>query len=120
MNIIFEEAIKQVIGQHHQKATFNKERFRHLGLLKKNGYHCIFCYFFQSRVHACIARNHLRGTTVPDKVIAATSNQMDLPSMSEGFTDMIYVRVKPPHFQTSPYHEKHYEIRRFGRQDARL
>ena len=160
----YEEAIKQVLEQHRQKAaflfvgiqgsgktSFYKERFQHLGyryismdeirnrnkewalledavkagenividntnvtraerarylvLLEKAGYHRIFCYFFQSRVRDCIERNHLRGTTVPDKAIAATSNRLELPSRSEGFTDMIYVRVEPPHFETSPYYE---------------
>ena len=160
----YEEAIRQVLEQHHQnaaflfvgiqgsgKTTFYNERFRHLGyryismdeihnrnkewtlfeeaveagenivvdntnvtraeraryldLLKHYGYHRIFCYFFQSRVRDCIERNHLRGTTVPDKAIAATSNRMELPSKSEGFTDMIYVKVEPPKFETSPYNE---------------
>ncbi|MBQ3743625.1 MAG: nucleotidyltransferase domain-containing protein [Bacteroidales bacterium] len=81
------------------------ERARYLDLLKQKGYHRIFCYFFQSRVRDCIERNHLRGTTVPDKAIAATSNRLELPSKSEGFTDMIYVRVEPPHFETLPYYE---------------
>lgn len=80
------------------------ERKRYMDILRGTNYETL-CYFFQSRVKDCIERNHLRGMTVPDNAIAATSNKLELPSSDEGFWNMIFVKVIPPHFETSTYKE---------------
>mgnify|MGYP003292791365 CR=1 FL=1 len=82
-----------------------EERKRYLDMLDGKGYR-VMCYFFQSRVKDCIERNKLRGEPVPAKAIAATSNKLELPSKDEGFTDMVYIKVVPPHFDTELYVEE--------------
>ena len=82
-----------------------EDRKRYLDMLEGKGYR-VMCYFFQSRVKDCIERNALRGETVPAKAIAATSNKLELPSRDEGFTDMLYIKVIPPHFESELYVEE--------------
>ena len=41
-----------------------------------------------------------------EKAIAATSNRLELPSKDDGFTDMVYIKVVPPHFETELYVEE--------------
>ena len=86
------------------------ERARYIEPLRQAGYDRIVCCFFQSRIRECIARNRQRGTTVPDKAIAATSNRLELPSVDEGFTDMFFVKIEPPSFNITPYNNQHNEI----------
>lgn len=82
-----------------------EERRRYLDMLEGKGYR-VMCYFFQSRVKDCVERNKLRGEPVPSKAIAATSNKLELPSKEEGFTDMVYIKVVPPHFESELYVEE--------------
>lgn len=89
-----------------------EERKRYLDMLEGKGYR-VMCYFFQSRVQDCIERNKLRGETVPVKAIAATSNKLELPSREEGFTDMVYIKVMPPHFETDIYVEEYKNAKTF-------
>lgn len=82
-----------------------EDRKRYLDMLDGKGYR-VMCYFFQSRVKDCVERNRLRGELVPSKAIAATSNKLELPSKDEGFTDMVYIKVVPPHFESELYVEE--------------
>lgn len=89
-----------------------QDRKRYLDMLEGKDYR-VMCYFFQSRVQDCIERNKLRGETVPAKAIAATSNKLELPSREEGFTDMVYIKVVPPHFETDIYVEEYKNLKTF-------
>lgn len=80
------------------------ERRRYLDMLEGSGY-MVCCCFFQSRVHDCIRRNQLRGETVPDNAVAATSNRLELPSSAEGYDRMYYVRIASSSFEVTPYKE---------------
>ncbi len=82
-----------------------EDRKRYLDMLDGKGYR-VMCYFFQSRMKDCVERNRLRGELVPAKAIAATSNKLELPSKDEGFTDMVYIKVVPPHFESELYVEE--------------
>ena len=104
-----EQLIRECIAQGRSFVIDNTnptkaERKRYMDMLRGTNYETL-CYFFQSRVKDCIERNHLRGMTVPDNAIAATSNKLELPSSDEGFWNMIFVKVIPPHFETSTYKE---------------
>ena len=81
------------------------ERRRYLDMLEGSGY-LVCCCYFQSRVQDCIRRNRLRGETVPDKAVAATSNRLELPSSAEGYDRMYYIRIREPRFEVSQYNEK--------------
>lgn len=86
------------------------ERARYIEPLRQAGYDRIICCFFQSRIRDCIARNHQRGTTVPDKAIAATSNRLELPSVDEGFTDIFFIKIGQSSFNISQYIPMNHEI----------
>jgi predicted kinase len=52
-------------------------------------------YYFQSRVEDCKRRNEQRPTfqQVPLRGILGTAGRMELPSVSEGFDELHYVRI---------------------------
>ena len=70
-----------------------EDRQRYISQLKSAGYRVIG-YFFESRVKDCIRRNAQRigAARVPDVAIAATSNKLELPSKSEGFDELYFVK----------------------------
>ena len=51
-------------------------------------------YYLQSVLRECIARNDRREgrERIPAKAIAMTSNRLELPSYSEGFDELYYVK----------------------------
>lgn len=54
-------------------------------------------YYFQSQLQACLQRNQQRQgrARVPDVGVYATAKQLALPSYSEGFQRLFYVRSPP-------------------------
>ena len=81
------------------------ERRRYLDMLKGRDY-TVECWFFESRVKECVARNERRASPAPVKDIAAMSNRLDLPSRDEGFDDIKHVSVVTPVFEIVPYVEQ--------------
>ena len=71
------------------------DRQRYIPMLREAGYR-ITGYFFESRVKDCIRRNEKRTgkAQVPNMVIAATSNKLELPSLAEGFDDLYFIARK--------------------------
>ena len=61
--------------------------------------------FFQSRVKDCMQRNEQRGLKVPQKAIACTSNNLQLPSLEEGFDELYFVSINNNKFKISPWRE---------------
>jgi len=82
------------------------ERARYIGLAKRRGYRVVG-YYFQSILSDCIRRNQDREgkARVPDKAIVAKSNQLELPSRSEGFDELYFVKMEDGHFNTSEWKE---------------
>ena len=76
------------------------ERSRYIPLLKENGYVVTGC-FMQSRIRDCVRRNETRTgkAKVPATAIAATSNKLELPVMSEGFDKLLYIKMKGEDFE---------------------
>jgi predicted kinase len=56
-------------------------------------------YFMQSRLQDCLARNAQRSSgRIPDKAVIAASNRMLMPSKSEGFDKLYFVRIQQNEF----------------------
>ncbi len=70
------------------------ERHKYIESAHSAGYEAIGCYF-KSGVSECIRRNAYREgkARVPDVAVAATSNKLDLPALSEGFDRLYYVTI---------------------------
>lgn len=56
----------------------------------------------------CMDRNHMRQgkACVPDKAIACTSNQLELPSYREGFDHLYFVRIEREEFVVEEWRDK--------------
>lgn len=70
-----------------------EDRVRYIAAAKAEGYRVIG-YYMQSVLRDCIARNDWRKgrERVPAKAIAMTSNRLELPSYTEGFDELYYVK----------------------------
>ncbi len=69
------------------------DRERYIPYAKENGYRVVG-YFMESKLSPCIARNNLRAGAerIPATAIAATSNKLEMPSYSEGFDELYFVK----------------------------
>lgn len=80
-------------------------REKYITKAKEYGYQVIGI-FFQSRVKDCMRRNEQRGLKVPQKAIACTSNNLQLPSLEEGFDELYFVSININNqFKISPWRE---------------
>ena len=80
-------------------------REKYITKAKEYGYQVIGI-FFQSRVKDCMRRNEQRGLKVPQKAIACTSNNLQLPSLEEGFDELYFVSINNNNqFKISPWRE---------------
>ncbi len=70
-----------------------EDRARYIPAAKNAGYHVVG-YFMQSRLQKCIRRNDLREgkEKILAKAIAATSNKLEMPSRTEGFDELYFVK----------------------------
>lgn len=80
------------------------DRAQYIQKAKEYGYHVIGI-FFQSMVKDCIHRNEVRGGKVPSKAIACTSNKLQMPSRSERFDELYFVRIENNDFEISAWRE---------------
>lgn len=80
-------------------------REKYIKKAKEYGYQVIGI-FFQSKVRDCMRRNEQRGLKVPQKAIACTSNNLQLPSLDEGFDELYFISININHqFKISPWRE---------------
>ena len=79
-------------------------REKYIMKAKEYGYQ-IIGIFFQSIVKDCVIRNEQRGLKVPSKAIAYTSNNLQLPSIEEGFDELYFVRINNNDFEISTWRE---------------
>jgi predicted kinase len=58
----------------------------------------IIGYYFESRIHDCLARNSQREgkARVPDVALYVTASRLELPAYEEGFDGIFYVRCGEP------------------------
>lgn len=70
-----------------------KDRERYIPAAKAHGYKVVG-YFMESKLQECIKRNNLRegSAKIPAHAIAATSNKLEMPSFSEGFDELYFVK----------------------------
>jgi predicted kinase len=70
-----------------------EDRLRYIVPGQAAGY-SVQCFFFQSRLADCIARNETRPEEqrVPRAALLHTSRVLELPTRSEGFAEMWYVQ----------------------------
>ena len=83
-----------------------EDRARYLAPAKEAGYR-IVGYFFQSRVADCVERNRTRDASaqVPSMAIAATSNKLQMPSVTEGVDELYFVTQKNGDFSVEEWRE---------------
>lgn len=69
------------------------DRSCYISIAKEAGYK-IIGYFMESKLQACIERNNQRSgkERIPPVAIAATSNKLEIPDLSEGFDQLYFVK----------------------------
>ena len=83
------------------------DRAKYIQLAQANQYK-IIGYFFQSRIKESIERNAQRNgkEKINEKGIIATSNKLEIPTFSEGFNELYFVRFdnnNAPNNSVSPF-----------------
>lgn len=83
-----------------------EDRKRYIDMALSAGYE-ITGYYFCSEIEKCILRNRGRDgkSRVPDAAVAATHRKLVIPSMSEGFDRLYYVRLTENGFVTEEWRE---------------
>ncbi|MGN1106865.1 MAG: AAA family ATPase [Huintestinicola sp.] len=83
-----------------------EDRKKYIDMASSAGYE-ITGYYFCSEIDKCIARNRERvgKKCVPDVAVAATHRKLVIPSMSEGFDRLYYVRLTENGFVTEEWRE---------------
>lgn len=68
------------------------ERARYIVPAKEARYRVVG-YYFRSQIEECRRRNAGRAGTVPEVAIVSTAKKLEIPSMTEGFDELFYVRL---------------------------
>jgi predicted kinase len=68
------------------------DRRRYIEAAQSAGF-VIAGYYFFGRIAECLLRNQQRSEPVPDVGLLATARKLQIPSMSEGFSSLNYVRL---------------------------
>lgn len=84
-----------------------EDRARYIQPLKEAGYEIIGCYF-SSPISECMERNRKREgkKRIPDKAVAAVYGKLTIPSMSEGFDRLYYVKLTKDGFFTEDWRDE--------------
>ena len=87
--------------------TKKSDRARYIVLAKSAGYR-IEGYFFQSILADCIERNENRTgkAKIPRIAVAAKSNELELPEISEGFDALYFVKFADGEFIVEDWREE--------------
>lgn len=73
------------------------DRRRYIEAAQAAGF-VIVGYYFSGRIAECLLRNQQRARPVPDVGLLATARRLQIPSMSEGFNSLNYVRLEASGF----------------------
>ena len=84
--------------------TTCEERARYIERSRQKGF-MVIGYFLRSNIHDCIIRNNKRegNKKIPATVIASRYNNLQLPSLSEGFHQIYYVSIIDGEFCIEEY-----------------
>ena len=93
MKVCFETQLPFVIDNTN---VTQSDRARYITLAKQYKYR-IIGYYFQSKIHDCIARNEQRPEheQVPKPGLLGASKRLELPCHDEGFDELYYVQIDP-------------------------
>lgn len=75
-----------------------EDRARYIQKVKGAGYKVIG-YYMDTPVKDCVARNVVRGNSVPDVAIHKTNARFERPSLNEGFDQLFFVKHGPDGFE---------------------
>ena len=83
------------------------DRARYIGVAKTAGFR-VAGYYFESRVSDALVRNNTRAEPmrVPDVGIKGTSARLEVPSLSEGYDELWYVRIGPEGFVVEKWRDE--------------
>ena len=64
-------------------------------------------YYMRSVLAECLERNELRTgkAKIPRIALAGSSKKLEMPSFSEGYSELYYVEMKESGFKISPWKE---------------
>ena len=84
------------------------DRARYIPAAKAAGYH-IIGYFLESKIADCIERNRRRSgkERIPDTAVACISNKLEMPSLSEGFDELFFVKNNGRDMEIQKWRESH-------------
>ncbi len=106
--LLLEECIKHMknfVVDNTNPTMRDREKYIHLA--KENGY-SVHGYYFQSAIADCMERNRLREgkARVPDKALACTHSNLELPQIAEGFDKLYYVQIVGGEFVTEEWDDQ--------------
>ncbi|QDT14983.1 AAA family ATPase [Alienimonas californiensis] len=80
------------------------EREPTIAAAKRAGYEVVGL-FFESKIEPCLARNAARAgrARVPDAGVRGRRNELELPTLAEGFDALRFVRIEGGRFVESPW-----------------
>ena len=81
-----------------------EERAKYIGMARATGFRVVG-YYFQSQVQACLDRNATREDNVPEVAILSTAKKLEIPSLSEGFDLLRYVRISGNEFLVEDWND---------------
>ena len=83
------------------------ERRRYIAPARSAGFR-IIGYYFQSRASDSLMRNGNRPSReqVPERGLLGTSGRLELPSLSEGFDELYYVRITDVGFEVLEWRDE--------------
>lgn len=82
-----------------------KERKKYIDIAQQNLYKTVGIYF-RSSVDECLKRNSERKNNIPLKGILATAKKLEIPSYSENFDELYYVKIEDNKFILSKWNEE--------------
>lgn len=74
-----------------------EERKKYILAGKENNYK-IIGYYFKSSIGECIERNEKRKNKIPRTAVVNKFNNLELPSLNEGFDELYYVSIENSEF----------------------
>ena len=75
-----------------------RERAKYIAIGKENNYK-IIGYYFKSSIPECIERNEKRENKIPRTAVANKFNNLEIPSLEEGFDELYYVSIADGEFK---------------------
>jgi predicted kinase len=82
-----------------------EERRKYIDAAKAAKY-SVIGYYFRSKADECLARNQMRGEPIPAIGVLATAKKLELPSISEGFDRLNYVRLTESGFVVEEWQDE--------------